>query len=375
MKKDTPTDSGLSDRVGAGKKSPKKRRTLLPETPLVHLSLFLLTILTVTSIYMLIWSAPTSNLFQLALDSFAFACALLSILLSHELGHYIAAKKHGIEATLPYFIPFPYGIGTFGAFIQIKGKIRTRKQLLDLGASGPLAGIVVAVLIGIAGVLQSKLVAQPAVQTGPYLEFGEPLVLKALIALLRGPLPDHFSLSMSPLLLAAWVGFLVTALNLLPASQLDGGHIVYAVFGRFHRFVSRAIFLGLVGWGVWGEGYSGRLSFLPTAILISVVAIAVVVRPTVPKLLKRTFLLLVIAHIVVLISLEIQSNTMLWLIWGLILLSFRLDHPKILDDFATVESGTRRLDRTRVIVGILTLLVFVSTFMLIPIRLVETAGH
>jgi membrane-associated protease RseP (regulator of RpoE activity) len=180
-----------------------------------------------------------------------FAGTLLFILGVHEMGHYVAARLHGVQVTLPYFIPVPFlGLGTFGAFIQMKSPVENRKALFDVGVAGPLAGFVVAVPLMIIGLLQ------PEVARGTGIGFfGSSLFLKALTAVFV-PHAATQALQLSPMAIAAWFGLLVTALNLLPMGQLDGGHVAYALLGRFAQPVAMVTFailvvLGLTVWNGW----------------------------------------------------------------------------------------------------------------------------
>ena len=202
-------------------------------------------------------------------EAFIFTSALLAILMSHELGHFLAARFHGIKATLPYFIPAPIGIGTFGAFIQIQGRLKTSKELLDVGVAGPLAGMIVTLFLAVGGIYHSDFVPM----NKPAFQFGEPLIFQALAFLIKGTPPEGMDLALSPIGFAAWLGFLVTALNLMPASQLDGGHVIYALFGKGHRYISRAVFLFLVFWGIWGDYLHFDFKSLPTGIALCILAV------------------------------------------------------------------------------------------------------
>ncbi len=188
----------------------------------------------------------------------SFAMPLLLILGAHEMGHYFACRRHGIRATLPHFLPAPTLIGTFGAFIRIRSPIPGRKALLDVGASGPLAGFLAALPVLVYGVSQSTPQALRFIPGHWQVFVGEPLAFSILVRLLHGPLPDSMVLVYHPAALAGWFGLLLTAFNLFPISQLDGGHIGYAVFGRLFNTVSRVVFiiiilLGFVynGWLFW----------------------------------------------------------------------------------------------------------------------------
>lgn len=184
----------------------------------------------------------------------AFSFSLLAILGLHELGHYLYARRHHVEATLPYFIPAPTLIGTFGAVIRIRSPIPHRSALLQIGAAGPIFGFVVALVVGAVGILQSAAVpASPTQQS--YLSVGDNLIFQILTRLLRPELSPDETLLLDPVAFAAWIGFLVTALNLIPIGQFDGGHIVYALFPRYHRAISRLMQAALVGLGFAWPGW------------------------------------------------------------------------------------------------------------------------
>jgi membrane-associated protease RseP (regulator of RpoE activity) len=186
-----------------------------------------------------------------------YVLVLLAILLAHEFGHYFACRRYGISATLPFFIPAPTLVGTLGAFIRIRSPIERRQQLFDIGAAGPLAGFILALPALVWGLIHSRLV--PALPRGGAIVFGEPLLLKAIGAVLfAGAGPDK-DIVLHPVAFAGWVGILVTALNLIPLGQLDGGHISYALFGPRARriavfflaaFMVMSVFFW-VGWFVW----------------------------------------------------------------------------------------------------------------------------
>src|SRR5689334_4283374 len=168
-----------------------------------------------------------------------FAGTLMIILLAHEMGHFLYCVRYGVNATLPFFIPAPTLIGTLGAFIRIKSAIRSREALFDIGIAGPIAGFVVATLVLVCSLFLSK--PMPATAGSSDVQFGMPLIFHLmywLVALVHGPGAWQVPLgrlSLHPTAIAAWVGMFATALNLLPGGQLDGGHIVYAVWPRLHR--------------------------------------------------------------------------------------------------------------------------------------------
>jgi membrane-associated protease RseP (regulator of RpoE activity) len=206
----------------------------------LHLLLLALTSLTTTGIGTLLFYQ--SDLASAAGSGLFFSFTLISILGAHEMGHYIACRYHGVSATLPYFIPAPIGIGTFGAFIRIKSAIPGREALFDIGIAGPLAGFVFA--LPAAFVAHYFAGAAPPMEAGgDYLIFHSPPLFRLFE--LAFALPPEIELN--PIWLAAWVGLLMTALNLLPIGQLDGGHVTYAVFGeRAHRLLARIIYLLVV---------------------------------------------------------------------------------------------------------------------------------
>jgi membrane-associated protease RseP (regulator of RpoE activity) len=180
------------------------------------------------------------------LGGWPFAVPLLAILLCHEFGHYVAARLHRVPASLPYFIPFPKlsPFGTFGAVIVMPKRIRSANALLDVGAAGPLAGMAVAIPVMLIGLAYSTV--GPRSETG-FIQEGQSILYWALKRLVHGPIPATQDVFLHPTALAAWAGFLVTFLNLLPFGQLDGGHVAYALFGEKQNRVARfAVFLPLV---------------------------------------------------------------------------------------------------------------------------------
>jgi membrane-associated protease RseP (regulator of RpoE activity) len=179
----------------------------------------------------------------LLLDGLAFSITLMTILLAHELGHYFACRYYGIDASLPYFLPFPSPIGTLGAFIRIRSPIYTRQALFDVGIAGPLAGFIVLVPALVIGIASSKIV--PGIGERGDLIFGVPAIQRFFEWIIF-PHTRSADILLHPVARAAWVGILATALNLLPIGQLDGGHILYAFAGRWHGRLSRMFVVGLV---------------------------------------------------------------------------------------------------------------------------------
>jgi membrane-associated protease RseP (regulator of RpoE activity) len=186
-----------------------------------------------------------------------FSATLMLILLAHEMGHYLYCLRYRVLATLPFFIPAPTLIGTLGAFIRIKGPIRTRLALFDIGIAGPIAGFVVAVpAVAFALVLSH---AAPAGMAESDIQFSYPLIFHLIQWFIPKLANTSFdSMMVHPMVTASWVGMFATALNLLPGGQLDGGHIVYSLWPHAHRYISRitvlVLLLGVLlwmGWGVW----------------------------------------------------------------------------------------------------------------------------
>ncbi len=189
-----------------------------------------------------------------------FSATLLLILLAHEMGHFLYCRRYGVYATLPFFIPAPTLFGTLGAVIRIKSPIRSRAALFDIGIAGPIAGFIVAVIALLVALAFSK----PAASSmGPSdLTLGYPLIFRLAHRLLPAVAPHSSAASvplsrvyLHPTTVAAWVGMFATALNLLPSGQLDGGHIIYALWPRAHRYVSWITVLILICLGQWYPGW------------------------------------------------------------------------------------------------------------------------
>jgi membrane-associated protease RseP (regulator of RpoE activity) len=202
-----------------------------------------------------------------------FSASLLAILFSHEMGHYLACRYYKVNATLPYFIPAPpiFLAGTFGAFIKIRSAIPSRRALFDIGLAGPLAGFVVAVPLSVLGVLTMGPPQPPPAEGAIF--FNDPLLFRLIAKLMGVPL-DPNALP-NPYYMAAWIGLLVTSLNLMPVGQLDGGHGTFALFGwRAHRLIARVAFastavLAILGF-YWHHSPSGLLYTVLLAIMLRV---------------------------------------------------------------------------------------------------------
>lgn len=231
-----------------------------------------------------------------------FSLTLMGILLAHELGHYFMSRYHRVLVTLPYFIPAPSLIGTFGAFIKIKSPMPNKRVLFDIGIAGPLAGMVVCLPVLIFGLLHSQVQIVPIPKGGIVL--GSSLMLELLTRVIWGSLPENTQIILNPMAFAGWIGLFVTALNLMPIGQLDGGHVAYAFLGeRSHRLISRLLTVCLLTLGFFGwEG---------------------------------------------------------WFIWAILLFFLGLRHPSPINPFIG-------LDRKRKAIGLLGLIIFISTFMPTP---------
>jgi membrane-associated protease RseP (regulator of RpoE activity) len=238
---------------------------------------------------------------------FPFAITLMTILLSHEMGHYVMARAHRVDASLPYFLPAPplFWFGTFGAFIRMRTMPPHRRALFDIGAAGPWAGFVVAVPALILGLSLSTV--QPLQPHEGGLILGDSLLFSWLTQAVLGVSSDEVTVLLHPIALAGWFGLLVTCLNLLPVGQLDGGHVSYALFGRHHRWIARGVLTFVVVLGI--GGWLG------------------------------------------------------WFVWALLFLIVGLDHPPTWDPVA--------LDRPRQIAAVLTFVLLILTFMPEPMALIE----
>jgi len=222
----------------------------------VNIALFLTTILTTLLAGALLAEVNPLSDPRLIYKGIPFSFSLISILLSHELGHYLMSRRHGVDATLPYFIPAPTLIGTFGAVIKIKSNLPDRRALLDIGAAGPIVGFVVSIPFLVVGLRMSEVTHGMA----EGMTFGTSLMLEFVASNLFPDVPEGHVINLHPVALAGWLGLLVTMMNLLPMGSMDGGHIAYALFGKWHYHISRVMVVILVvmgtygwfGWAVWG---------------------------------------------------------------------------------------------------------------------------
>jgi len=262
------------------------------QRPLLHLALLFATVATTLATFLVLWSSASltdagwdwSRVGRRQwIESLQFSLSVVAILGSHEMGHWLMARWHRVETSLPYFIPLPFlGFGTLGAVIRIRGRIPTRNALVDIGAGGPLAGFAVAVPILFWGYAHAHLAAalsvpsgfpapdsllgvlagllEPAPASGHEVTvFGDSLLMLFIQRLTLGPLPAGTDVVANPFIMAGWFGCLVTVLNLIPIGQLDGGHLAFANLGGRAVGVGKVVALGFLGlvlffhysWGVW----------------------------------------------------------------------------------------------------------------------------
>lgn len=257
------------------------------------------------------------------LTGWPFALTLLGILGSHEFGHYFAARYHRVAVSLPYFIPMPLGFGTLGAVIQMKEPVPDRRKLFDISIAGPLAGLAVAIPLLIAGLWTSP-VLTPEPASGVMVEGNSILYYFAKIAVFGKALPNPSTgedVLMNQVTFAAWIGLLVTAINLLPVGQLDGGHTVYALFGRKARYLNVA-----------------TLTFMA---LLAIAGLEPVQR-LVPALASVGYTG--------------------WFVWLALLMALVGPfHPPALNDVSRLDAGRRRI-------GYLVIVIFVLIFVPVPFR-------
>ncbi|MEO0096722.1 MAG: site-2 protease family protein [candidate division WOR-3 bacterium] len=261
----------------------------------INLFLFLLTLLTT----LLVGSFHQGgNPFLRISDIFLgipFSFSLLAILGSHELGHYFMARKENVSVSLPYFLPVPHPlIGTMGAFIKMRSIIPSKKSLIRVGIAGPLTGFLVALPITYFGLKLSKIIRLEEIRYG--LSLGNSIIFSALTKIVFKDIPQGFDILLHPMAFAGWLGFFVTALNLIPLGQLDGGHIAYAVFGRFKLFI--IVVLGIL---IYLSRY--WLGWLFWVIIVSLISLKhPPVQDEITSLTKKDILLTILAFIILLLT-------------------------------------------------------------------------
>jgi len=318
---------------------------------LLHSTLFILTLFT-TTVAGVQWVGYDPTLLENFHHGLAYSIALLAILSAHEFGHYFAARYHGVKATLPYYIPFPLipgviNFGTLGAVIRTKSPVLSRKSMFDIGVAGPIAGFVVSLFIlayGFATLPDTDYIlrihpnydfginADPT-STGYPLEFGQTILFWLFSEFFARP--DTFFPPMSeiyhyPFLCVGWFGLFVTALNLIPIGQFDGGHIIFAMFGEKHRIIARWAFTALIILGI----------------------------PAITESVIRSGIMLIGYE-------ELPNFQWLswswsgWFIWAMISYFFvKLDHPPVMD-MSPLSDG-------RMIVGYAAFVIFILSFSFIP---------
>jgi membrane-associated protease RseP (regulator of RpoE activity) len=234
-----------------------------------------------------------------------FSLTLMGILMVHEMSHYMASRVHKVPSTLPFFIPAPSIIGTFGAVIRMKGAIWDRRALLDIGASGPIGGFLLALPALVVGLTMSKIVPGGN-SAGGGLILGDSLLMTFLERIILGDLPIDTDIILHPIAFAGWIGMFVTSLNLLPVGQLDGGHIAKALYPDHFDTIARVVHFGLLvmGFFFW-EG---------------------------------------------------------WLIWALLLVFMGVRHPPVLLPHISLDEKRRKI-------GYFALLIFILTFVPAPFRI------
>jgi len=265
------------------------------------------------------------------LVAWPFAAAVLGVLGIHELGHYVLSRYHGVDATLPYFIPMPSLIGTMGAVIRMKGRMPDRTALFDIGVAGPIAGLVATVVVTAIGLSMPPIVEPAWLAASPAtveVHFGKPLLFRGIAAAM-GVAPEYTN----PVVIGAWVGMFVTFLNLLPVGQLDGGHIVRALLGERQQTLAAivpGVLFALAGYLYYVDATDG--------VLLSVAGYAFEVQ-------------------------DAGSAVTLWFVWGLFALFFAFVGPADPVDEAGID-GKRKL------VGVVTLLLGLACFSPVPIQIV-----
>lgn len=281
-----------------------------PSNWTVNLALFIATIL--STLFVAAAGEEGFTGYQIWLG-WPFSLSMMLILTAHELGHYFAARYHKVPVSLPYFIPLPISlIGTLGAFIQLKAPVKNRRALLDVGAAGPLAGLVFTIPILLYGLATSEVGPLP-VDTTYFLEGNSILYALAKIAVFGRMLPDGvMDVQLNQVAWAGWVGLLVTGLNLIPVGQLDGGHVSYVLLGRQAKNLFWPAIIALTGLAIYAAVFTG---------------------------------------------------TSTWAIWILLLFFFGRHHAQPLDDVTDLD-GRRRL------VAIFTLLLFFLVFAPVPFTIV-----
>ncbi len=277
----------------------------------INVILFFITILSTLFVGSIMEGAdPIKNPYNI-IKGFPFSFTLMLILGVHEFGHYYFAKKHDVDASLPYFIPAPTLIGTFGAFIKMRSPVKNRRALTQIGAAGPIAGFCVAVPAFYIGLKLSHIVDLPTATEGIIL--GDSIITKFLTFIVYPNLKENMDIMLNPIAFAAWIGMIVTMLNLLPIGQLDGGHVAYGILGKKHKHLA---------WTVFG-------------------------------------LILVLG----LIPMFFKVYSLNWIIWMvLVFFLVKIKHPPVFNEY-------EKISKLEIILGVISLLILILTFIPIPIRI------
>jgi membrane-associated protease RseP (regulator of RpoE activity) len=248
-------------RLNTGIQPKRRHQDFFPEQrpiknrPAVNILLFIITFMSTT----FAGSSESGSLAGAFVSGLPYSITLILILLVHEFGHYCAARRFGVDATLPYFIPFPSIIGTMGAVIKTRTPIPNRRALFYIGAMGPLPGFFMSLAAVVAGIYLSDVRPLPVVKGDMMLPvFGDSLLFAFFVKVIHGTIPAGQDIYLSPYAWAGWIGFLITSLNLMPIGQLDGSHILYALIGKKQKIFGWLFLAGLCiisfvwqGWIVW----------------------------------------------------------------------------------------------------------------------------
>ncbi len=275
----------------------------------LNIALFVITAITTTVAGAIYANDRFDAWLPFILRGWVFSVPLMSILLTHEMGHFLAGKRRRLDVTPPYFLPAPPPLGTFGAFIKIRSPIPDRDALMEVGAAGPLAGSVIAIPLLLLGLFLSEPAPRALEPVAAGFSLGSSILLEMFCLLRFGDYSSHLTVFLHPTALAAWFGLFVTAMNLLPVGQLDGGHVIYALVGERR---ARLVSFGFLG---------------------CMLVLGILYWPG-------------------------------WLVFGVLVTILGLRHPPPLD-------GLTPLSRSRRIVGMIALVLFVLTFIPAPIEIIE----
>ena len=268
------------------------------------------------------------------ISGISFSLSIVFILGAHEMGHYIYGRRYGVLISPPYFIPVPppFIAGTMGAFIKIKSQITSKKALFDIGVAGPIFGIIAAIPVLIIGIKISEVVPVADFNEGSAINLGTSLFFSLFVKAIYGNIKEGYDLLLHPVAFAGWIGLFVTALNLIPYGQLDGGHIIYSLFSRsFHIIVSQASLVLLILFG------------LGTRPIYELLASTDINLPAINEGL-------------------IFDGWAGWLLWAFLLLMLGRGHPPTIYEESDIGFN-------RKVVAVITLLIFIGCFMPLPFEI------